>query len=98
MHLKLSPNAKIQLKEIMSALVHCREGSMLHAILFEMTVKQRLSQPKQAGRNYSYILSADLDNETAVSSLLTELRLEVDADDTQYNFASFLALLAVTIK
>lgn len=60
--------------------------------------KQRSSQPEKAGKNYGYILSADLDNETAVSSLLTEVRLEVDVDDTQYNFASFLALLAVTIK
>lgn len=36
-------------------------------------------------------LSADLDNETAVSSSLTEIKPDLVVDDAQYNLVSFLA-------
>lgn len=36
-------------------------------------------------------LSADLDNETAVSSLLTEIKPDAAVDDAQYNLVRFLA-------
>ena len=42
---------------------------------------------------WSYIecLSADLDNKAAVSSLFTEIKSDVTADDAQYNLVRFLA-------
>lgn len=36
-------------------------------------------------------MSADLDNETAVSSLLTEIKPDAAVDDAQYNLVRFLA-------
>lgn len=42
---------------------------------------------------WSYIecMSAELDNKAAVSSLFTEIKSDVTADDAQYNLVRFLA-------
>jgi hypothetical protein len=36
-------------------------------------------------------MSAEVDNKAAVSSLFTEIKSDVTADDTQYNLVRFLA-------
>lgn len=36
-------------------------------------------------------MSAELDNKAALSSLFTEIKCDVTADDTQYNLVRFLA-------
>ena len=41
--------------------------------------------------SYTECLSADLDNKAAVSSLFTEIKSDVTADDAQYNLVRFLA-------
>lgn len=40
---------------------------------------------------YIECMSAEVDNKAAVSSLFTEIKSDVTADDTQYNLVRFLA-------